>query len=98
MQAAKSEVQPFPLTTQTVTIGRAPNNIIVLNHPQVSGYHARLEQVPTGGYRIIDQDSTNGSYVNMQRVRSAALNPGDSIDIGPYKFTYTGNQLVQQGE
>lgn len=98
MQAAKSEVQPLPLTAQTVTIGRAPNNTIVLNHPQVSGYHARLEQIPAGGYRIIDADSTNGIYVNMQRVRSAALNPGDSIAIGPYKFTYTGSQLVQQGE
>src|SRR5437868_12281660 len=96
MQAAKPEVQPLPLTAQNVAIGRAPNNTIVLNHPQVSGYHARLEQMPTGAYRVTDTGSTNGTYVNMKRVRSAALNPGDTIGIGPYQFTYTGNQLIQQ--
>src|SRR6266446_2158695 len=48
-----------------VTLGRASDNRVVLNHPQVSGHHARLEQVP-GGYRIVDLGSTNHVYVNGQ--------------------------------
>lgn len=90
------EAHPLPLAAQTTTIGRYPNNMIVLNHPQVSGYHARLERTSTGGHRIIDQGSTNGTYVDMHQVQTAQLNPGDTIGIGPYKFTYTGNQLIQQ--
>src|SRR5437763_5777979 len=71
--------------------------MVVLSHPQVSGRHARLEQVH-GGYRIIDVGSTNHVYVNTQRITNQLLQPGDEIRIGPYKFTYTGTQLTQQDE
>src|SRR5437763_11335211 len=71
--------------------------MVVLSHPQVSGRHARLEQVH-GGYRILDVGSTNHVYVNTQRVTNQFLKPGDEIRIGPYKFTYTGTQLTQQDE
>src|SRR5579885_3405870 len=91
-----AEIEPMQLSGSTIAIGRFRNNNLVLNHPQVSGYHARLEQLNTGGYRIVDLGSTNGTYVNMQRVRTRILNPGDIIGIGPYQMTYTGNQLVQQ--
>ena len=91
------EVRPIPLGAPVITIGRSPENMVVLSHPQVSGRHARLEQVQ-GGYRIIDVGSTNHSYVNGQRVTNQLLRPGDEIRIGPYKFTYTGTQLTQQDE
>src|SRR6266536_748647 len=91
------EVRPIPLGAPVLTIGRLPENMVVLSHPQVSGRHARLEQVQ-GGYRIIDVGSTNHVYVNAQRVTNQVLRPGDEIRIGPYKFTYTGTQLTQQDE
>jgi len=91
------EVRPIPLGAPVITIGRLPENMVVLSHPQVSGRHARLELVQ-GGYRIIDVGSTNHVYVNAQRVTHQLLQPGDEIRIGPYKFTYTGTQLTQQDE
>ena len=91
------EIHPIPLDTALLTIGRASDNRVVLNHPQVSGHHARLEQVP-GGYRIVDLGSTNHVYVNGQRVSSQQLKPGDEVRIGPFKLTYTGTQLTQQDE
>jgi ABC-type multidrug transport system ATPase subunit/pSer/pThr/pTyr-binding forkhead associated (FHA) protein len=91
------EVRPIPLGAPVITIGRLPENMVVLSHPQVSGRHARLEQVQ-GGYRIIDVGSTNHVYVNAQRVTNQLLRIGDEIRIGPYKFTYTGTQLTQQDE
>ena len=91
------EVRPIPLGAPVITIGRHPDNMVVLSHPQVSGRHARLELVQ-GGYRIVDMGSTNHVYVNTQRVTSQFLQPGDEIRIGPYKFTYTGTQLTQQDE
>lgn len=92
------EIRPIQLNAPIVTIGRFPNNMVVLDNPQVSGYHARMEQLPDGGHRIVDLRSTNHVYVNSQRVRTRILKPGDEISIGAYQFTYTGDALVQAGE
>src|SRR6266516_3946950 len=91
------EIRPIPLGARTITIGRHPDNMVVLSHPQVSGHHARLEQVQ-GGYRIIDVGSTNHVYVNALRVTNQLLKAGDEIRIGPYRLTYTGTELTQYDE
>src|SRR5262249_25125789 len=97
VQEVLPEIHPIPLGAPVITIGRAPDNMVVLNHPQVSGYHARLEQV-RGGYRIIDTNSTNHAYVNGHRSHTHDLKPGDEIRIGPFKLTYTGTKLTQHDE
>lgn len=97
VQDVVPEMRPIPLGAPVITLGRLPDNMLVLSHPQVSGHHARLEQVQ-GGYRIIDLGSTNHVYVNAQRATNQLLQPGDEIRIGPYKLTYTGTQLTQQDE
>ncbi|GCE04597.1 FHA domain-containing protein [Dictyobacter aurantiacus] len=98
VQDVVPELQPIQLGAPVITFGRAPDNMVVLKHPQVSSHHARLEQVPGGGYRIIDQGSTNHVYVNTQRISNQVLNQGDIIRIGPFKLTYTGTILTQQDE
>jgi ABC-type multidrug transport system ATPase subunit/pSer/pThr/pTyr-binding forkhead associated (FHA) protein len=97
LQEVTPEIRPIPLGAPLITIGRMPDNNLVLSHPQVSGHHARLEQVP-GGYRIVDLGSTNHVYVNGQRVSIQLLHPGDEIRIGPYNLTYTGTELTQRDE
>ncbi|HZU67126.1 MAG TPA: FHA domain-containing protein [Ktedonobacteraceae bacterium] len=91
------EIRPIPLGAPVITLGRAPDNMVVLQHPQVSGHHARLERVAEG-YRIADLGSTNHTYVNGQRVSNQVLRPGDEIRIGPYKLTFTGTELTQHDE
>ncbi len=90
-------IRPIPLGAPVISIGRYPDNNVVLNHPQVSAHQARLEMVQ-GGYRIVDLRSTNGIYVNAKRVSNQLLKPGDEVRIGPFKLTYTGTQLTQQDE
>ena len=98
-QEALPEIRPIPLNTKVITIGRAPDNTVVLDHPQVSGHHARLDQERGGSYRIIDANSTNHVYVNAKRVTHPHhLIPGDEIRIGPFRLTFTGTQLTQQDE
>src|ERR1700686_2259921 len=92
------QLPPILLEAPVITIGRFPNNMVVLNHPLVSGTHARLERVRSGGYRIVDLGSTNHVFVNTQQVRTRELNPEDVIHIGPFSLIYTGNQLIQQDE
>lgn len=97
IQEAVPEIKPFQLGAAVVTIGRAPDNMVVLNHPQVSGHHARLERVGSD-YRIIDLGSTNHVYVGSQLVHDQVLHVGSEIRIGPFKLTYTGTELTQHDE
>lgn len=90
-------VKPVKLTEAEVTVGRAADNKVVLDHPQVSAHHARL--VREGGtYRILDLNSTNHVYVNSELATSHLLKLGDEIRIGPYRLIYDGNQLTQYDE
>ena len=97
VQEAVPDIRPIPLGAPLITLGRLPDNMVVLNHPQVSGHHAQLEQVK-GGYRIVDLHSTNHVYVNGNRVGAEPLKQGDEVRIGPFKLTYTGTQLTQHYE
>jgi len=91
------EIRPILLDSPIITIGRLPENSVVLNHPQVSGYHARLEQ-RDDGHHLLDLGSTNHVYVNGQRITHRFLKAGDEIRIGPFKFIYTGTQLTKYDE
>ncbi len=90
-------MHPIKLGAAEVTLGRLPDNSVVLPHPQVSGHHARL--VREGGtYRILDLNSTNHVYVNTQLVTNHLLKLGDEIRIGPYRLVYESTQLAQYDE
>lgn len=68
-----------------VTIGRDARNTIVLPTGRVSRQHALIEE-EGGNLVIVDQGSTNGTFVNNQRQERAILKPGDTIRIGPYEL------------
>src|SRR5262249_57622489 len=77
----------FPIAGEVV-IGRDPGNPVPLSRDTtVSRRHARL--VPEGGtFRLIDEGSSNGTYVNGQRVTEAVLQPGDEVSIGGTRFRF----------
>ncbi len=78
----------FPLTLPSMVIGRAPNAEIRVNEHAVSNEHARLEG-SGGRYSITDLGSTNGTYVNGQRiVARVTLSGGDTIRTGATTFTF----------
>lgn len=64
----------------TLTIGRKTSNSIVINNNYVSSNHAKLS-FTNGKWNIIDNDSSNGIFVNGRRVKSSILNFGDIIYI-----------------
>ncbi len=69
------------LVDELVTIGRAPDNAIVLDDASVSGRHAQLEL--TGDtYRLKDLGSTNGTRVNGVPVNETPLRFDDRIRFG----------------
>jgi len=69
------------LPDQMVSIGRAPDNDVVVGDPATSGHHGRIE-VRNGSFWISDLGSTNGTQVNGEPVIERQLSHGDSIAIG----------------
>ena len=69
------------------TIGRSPECGIFLDDVTVSRKHAALERRDER-WVIDDQGSLNGTFVNRERVESAALSDGDEIQIGKYRLTF----------
>ncbi|HWZ17475.1 MAG TPA: FHA domain-containing protein, partial [Ktedonobacteraceae bacterium] len=96
-QETMPSVRPFKLSDTEITIGRNPDNKLVLAHPQVSAHHARLVQ-EGGAYRIFDLNSTNHVYVNSELTSNHLLKLGDEIRIGPFKFVYESTHLTQYDE
>jgi ABC transport system ATP-binding/permease protein len=78
----------------TLTIGRANECDLVLDSPLVSRHHARLERSGPA-HVLIDLGSTNGTYVNSQRIDRVELHAGDVVQIGPYRFTYQPGAISQ---
>lgn len=74
--------QRYNLLTGVTTIGRAPDNNIVLEGATVSGYHAEIRS-ENGRYVLHDKNSRNGSFVNGRRISAPNLvKPGWRITIG----------------
>jgi ABC-type multidrug transport system ATPase subunit/pSer/pThr/pTyr-binding forkhead associated (FHA) protein len=83
-----------------VTIGRAPGNTILLDHPVVSRQHAELAfDARSNVYTLADKGSTSGTFVNGQRISGRVrLAPGNEVRIGPFRFVFDGTQLTQFDE
>jgi hypothetical protein len=71
----------FVIRKQSVTVGRSLDNDLVLDSPDVSRRHARIEA--TGATLMLtDLDSTNGTKVNGRTVRTRAIAVGDEVTFG----------------
>jgi pSer/pThr/pTyr-binding forkhead associated (FHA) protein/soluble lytic murein transglycosylase-like protein len=66
---------------EVTRLGRKSENDIVFSDHVVSGFHAEI-RVRDGSWMLVDLDSTNGTFVNGERITKALLNDGDTIEIG----------------
>lgn len=90
--------QVYELNKDIVTLGRDITNDITINDPEVSRHHMRLTR-GAGGYTLEDLGSTNGTFVNGQRLTGARpLRDGDMIGLGEtVTLGYESGAAVQPG-
>src|SRR5512136_2618740 len=90
MQVGSSIGQVYTMVGDLLTIGRAQDNDVLLDDPQVSRYHAHLMR---HGDEIIIEDlgSTNGTLVNGRRIAGPhVLQPSETIAVGASVFSVEG--------
>ena len=94
-------MKSFPLNQATITIGRSPENDIVIDEDSVSTEHARIDLVPNtmmdGLIDIFIEDlgSTNGTYVNKAPVRRQQLQNFDYIRIAFTDFKLVADKKAK---
>ena len=91
-----TELQRLEVTAATLTIGRLPENALVLRDQAVSRRHAelRLEQ---GQPMLVDLGSGSGTYVGADRLlagQPAVFAPGAEVRIGPYLLTLLAERTI----
>jgi pSer/pThr/pTyr-binding forkhead associated (FHA) protein len=80
----------FLITSEGVTIGRAPASDIFLDDVTVSRTHASIKR-EGGAFIFADSGSLNGSYINNQQSSTQRLNNGDEIQIGKFHMLFISN-------
>jgi len=82
------EVSPlFDLGREVMSLGRTEDNGVVLPDPNISRRHATVEK-RGGDYFVVDQNSTNGTWVNEKRDSEAVLNEGDVVRLGSTRLIF----------
>lgn len=89
------------LSSSTLNIGQASDNQLVIDDAQASAYHAEIKPSPDGAYLVTDKGSSNGTFVNGERLPihiPRTLNTGDVICIGNLHFTYEMTSITNPYE
>jgi pSer/pThr/pTyr-binding forkhead associated (FHA) protein len=87
----------FRLTPGMIkTIGRVGAADFCLDVPLVSRLHCRLEVGPGGELTVVDLDSTNGTWIDGERIVSAPLRPGSVLRVGRVDFVLEAEAPVHR--
>jgi hypothetical protein len=72
-------------------VGKLPGKHILLEANMVSRFHCKFVRIDFGPsrWKIVDNKSTNGLFVNRQRIAEHELQNGDQINIGGYQLEYS---------
>jgi pSer/pThr/pTyr-binding forkhead associated (FHA) protein len=87
-------IKEVPLDKPAITLGRKPDNDIVLDNAAVSGHHCKFYE-SGGGWFVEDLNSTNGTFVNGRKTLKAGLKNNDIVSIVKYSLVYTDNTVKQ---
>ncbi len=91
----------FEINKPEIRIGRSPECDVYIDDTSVSSVHCVIETIPAADeaqpaeYHIRDLGSTNGTYVNIDRIENARLVHEDVIRVGLKNFKFIDEQSAQ---
>jgi pSer/pThr/pTyr-binding forkhead associated (FHA) protein len=78
----------FPLDGDRLSIGRAEDATICINHASVSRLHAELHNLGQSRWECVDQGSSNGIRINGVELRRGIIEPGDALELGDVRLRF----------
>lgn len=84
----------YHLGTGALIAGRSDSSDIVIDQESVSRHHIRLA-TQEGHTKVSDLDSTNGTFINNERVHERELHDGDQVRIGETIFKYLSGSNIE---
>jgi DNA-binding NtrC family response regulator len=91
LQSVDDPTQEWSFDKEEIRIGSMDDNDVVISDDTVSRYHCRIAQEDTG-YVLVDQRSTNGTFINKVRVREAFLKPGSIVSVGQSQLRFNARE------
>lgn len=88
LKLSERELQECVVGAYPVSIGRLADNMIVIDHPVVSGRHARVFR-EGNHYVVEDLKSTNGTFVNEKPIARHTLLEGDLVQVGKHSLVFS---------
>jgi len=68
-------------------LGRHADNDVAINDESVSGHHCEITP-DTGGLRVVDLGSTNGTFVDGEPIQEAVVRPGQRLQVGTVELLF----------
>jgi two-component system, NtrC family, sensor kinase len=79
----------FEIGEPMIRVGRDVSNNIQLHDTEVSRHHAEIRCLDNA-FTILDLNSSNGTYINGQRIKQGSINSGDQLQMGSTLMLFTG--------
>ena len=80
-------IKEIPFDKESLSVGRKPDNDIVIDNPAISGHHCRIS-VQGGTYFVEDLESTNGTFVNEKRIKKSGLHHNDVVGLAKHALVF----------
>ena len=79
----------YELNVEKTTVGRVEDNAFQITEPSVSSHHAEI--ILRGNDVVIkDLNSTNGTFINGEKISEAVLKPGQTLKFGQVELRLEG--------
>lgn len=91
-KSGRSAYKDYILGKPVTTVGRSSSNDVVIDETSISRLHFRLEN-RNGRYFLLDNNSSNGTFINRRKITEAPLKDGDTIIAGRIHFIFSQEEL-----
>jgi pSer/pThr/pTyr-binding forkhead associated (FHA) protein len=97
LQYGGAVLKEIPITKEEITVGRRPDNDIVIDNPAVSAHHCKIT-LSGDSFSVEDLNSSNGVFVNAQKVIKSGLKDNDVIGIAKHALKFIDEREHQHHE
>ncbi|PCI40214.1 MAG: hypothetical protein COB53_01660 [Elusimicrobia bacterium] len=88
-------IKEIPINKSSISVGRKPDNDIVIDNPAISGHHCKIVLKGDTHY-VEDLESTNGTFVNEKRVMKAGLHHNDVVGLARHALVFISEEPEEE--